>query len=146
MAGIRATKPIAELKTEMPELYEEFAGHRDKLEQHYREMQDMEFTIERGKLWLLQTRDGKRTAQAAVRIAVDLADEGLITKREALMRVTPDQVDFFLHPQFDGEQEGSDGCGPEAGHRPQRLTGAAVGMAAFDADLAERVGDAKART
>ena len=74
-----------------------------KLENHYREMQDMEFTIERGKLWLLQTRDGKRTAQAAVRIAVDLAEEGLISKQEAIMRVTPTQVDFFLHPSFVSE-------------------------------------------
>ena len=88
------------MATEMPRLYEEFAGIAGTLESHYREMQDMEFTVERGKLWLLQTRDGKRTAQAAVRIAVDFAEEGLIDRTEAVMRVDPDQVDFFLHPQF----------------------------------------------
>ena len=89
----------------MPELYDEFAAIAKSLEQHYRDMQDMEFTIERGKLWILQTRDGKRTAQAAVRIAVDMADEGLISRDEALMRVTPGQVDFFLHPAVRSESK-----------------------------------------
>jgi pyruvate,orthophosphate dikinase len=79
VAGIRITKPIEQLKEEMPEAYAEFDEIAHKLEQHYREMQDVEFTIEQGKLWMLQTRDGKRTAQAAVRIAVDMAEEGLIT-------------------------------------------------------------------
>ena len=139
VAGIRATKPMAELSETMPELYNEFQDFATKLEQHYREMQDMEFTIERGKLWLLQTRNGKRTAQAAVRIAVDQTQEGLISKREALMRVTPAQVDFFLHPQFESASK------KEATAAGQKLAiglnvspGAAVGMAAFDADLAER--------
>ena len=85
----------------MPEIYDEFLEISKKLEKHYRNMQDMEFTIDRGTLYLLQTRDGKRTAQAEVRIAVDMVEEGLITKEEAVRRVQPSQVDFFLHPQLD---------------------------------------------
>ena len=111
VAGIRATKPLEQLAEDLPEMYDQFAAIAARLERHYREMQDMEFTVERGKLWILQTRAGKRTAQAAVRIAVDLADEGLITREEAVMRVKPDQVDFFLHPQFSAESlpRGGDG-------------------------------------
>ena len=135
VAGIRATKPIDQLADEMPEMYRQFAETAHRLEQHYREMQDMEFTIERGKLWLLQTRDGKRTAQAAVRIAVDLADEGLIDRREAVMRVTPDQVDFFLHPQFGAE---SKQAAVKLAVGLNVSPGAAVGVIAFDADLAEK--------
>ncbi len=135
VAGIRATKPMNELATEMPERYEEFADIAERLERHYRDMQDMEFTIERNKLWVLQTRDGKRTAQAAVRIAVDLADEGLISEREAVMRVSPDQVDFFLHPQFD---RASVEDAPLIATGLNVSPGAAVGVIAFDADLAER--------
>ena len=135
VAGNRPTEPISTLATAMPGLYEEFKTIAGSLENHYREMQDMEFTIEHGKLWLLQTRDGKRTAQAAVRIAVDMAEEGLISKEEALTRVAPDQVDFFLHPQFSA-----------AGKKDAELLakglnvspGAAVGVLAFTADLAER--------
>ena len=85
----------------MPAAYRELMRIRQVLERHYHDMQDIEFTIEKGKLWMLQTRDGKRTAQAAVRIAVEMAEEGLITREEAIGRVTPEQVDFFLHPQFD---------------------------------------------
>ncbi len=139
VAGIRATRPISELAAEMPERYEEFAGYAGALEQHYHDMQDMEFTIERGKLWMLQTRDGKRTAQAAVRIAVDQADEGLISRDEALMRIKPDQVDTFLHPQFVPESKRtalSDGALLGAGLNV--APGAAVGMVAFDADVAQR--------
>ncbi|MBT8218126.1 MAG: pyruvate, phosphate dikinase [Acidimicrobiia bacterium] len=135
VAGTRPTEPISALQAAMPGLFEEFQTIATKLENHYRNMQDMEFTIEHGKLWLLQTRDGKRTAQAAVRIAVDMAESGLIDKKEAIGRVTPDQVDFFLHPQFSAE-----------GKRDAELIttglnvspGAAVGMLAFTADLAER--------
>jgi pyruvate,orthophosphate dikinase len=139
VAGNRVTKPMNELAEEMPKLYQEFETIAGRLEQHYREMQDMEFTIERDKLWLLQTRDGKRTAQAAVRIAVDMVEEGLISQEEALLRVTPDQVDFFLHPQFDTE---SKAAAKEAGSQIAAglnvSPGAAVGVVAFDADLAER--------
>ncbi len=138
VAGIRVTKPIAELAGDLPEAYEEFDAFATKLENHYRNMQDMEFTIENGKLWLLQTRDGKRTAQAAVRIAVDMVEEGMISKDEALMRVSPDHVDFFLHPQFNSESKEA----AIAGNRQIALglnvsPGAAVGMVAFDPDLAE---------
>ena len=135
VAGIRKTKPMAELAVEMPALYSELEAIARRLEHHYRDMQDMEFTIERGKLWLLQTRDGKRTAQAAVRIAVEMVEEALITKDTALMRVRPEQVDFFLHPQFDATAK-------KAAHRIATglnvSPGAAVGVVAFDADLAER--------
>lgn len=138
VAGIRMTKDIAELKTEMPETYAEFEDIARKLESHYREMQDMEFTIERGKLWMLQTRDGKRTAQAAVRIAVDMKDEGLISKEEAVLRVTPDQVDFFLHPQFDAKAKNTAKAeGKMLAMGLNVSPGAACGIVALDADLAE---------
>ena len=100
VAGIRPTLPIAQLAQEMPEVAGQFSAIAKQLELHHRDMQDMEFTVEKGKLWILQTRNGKRTAQAAVRIAVDLANEGLITREEAVRRVSPEQIDFFLHPQF----------------------------------------------
>ncbi len=138
VAGIRMTKEISRLKVEMPQVYKEFEDIAEKLEKHYREMQDVEFTIEKGKLWMLQTRDGKRTAQAAVRIAVDMADEGLISREEAVLRVTPEQVDFFLHPQFSVEAtqaavENGDLIATGLNVSP----GAAVGIIALDADLAE---------
>ena len=101
VAGIRNTEKIEDLKNEIPEAYQEFLAICDKLEKHYRDMQDVEFTIENGKLWMLQTRTGKRTAKAAVTIAVDLVNEGLISQNEAVLRVTPDEVDTLLHPQFD---------------------------------------------
>ncbi|TDI85703.1 MAG: pyruvate, phosphate dikinase, partial [Chloroflexi bacterium] len=138
VAGIRITKPIQELKADMPEAYAELASISERLEKHYREVQDVEFTVERSKLWMLQTRDSKRTAQAAVRIAADLADEGLITREEAVQRISPEQVDFFLHPQFDLETM-------KAAAQEGRLLasglnvspGAAVGQVALDADKAE---------
>ena len=135
VAGIRTTRPIEDLGKELPKAYGQFERVARRLEKHYRNMQDVEFTIERGKLWMLQTRDGKRTAQAEVRIAVDMAEEGMITKREAVIRVKPEQVDFYLHPQFD----------PLARKRAEKIAaglnvspGAAVGMIAFDADTAEK--------
>jgi pyruvate,orthophosphate dikinase len=135
VAGIRATKPIAQLAEEMPEVAAEFAAIARRLEKHYRDMQDMEFTVEEGRLWLLQTRNGKRTAQAAVRIAVELAEEGLISREEAVKRVSPAQVDFFLHPQL----ADTDRLNPIA-HGLNVSPGAAVGQVAFDPDLAERWG------
>ncbi|MFQ6117100.1 MAG: pyruvate, phosphate dikinase, partial [Candidatus Bipolaricaulia bacterium] len=142
VAGTRQTKPIAELKEEMPRIYGELEEICRKLEKHYRDVQDVEFTIERGRLWILQTRDSKRTAQAAVRIAVELAEEGLIGRQEAVMRVTPEQVDFFLHPQFDPRAKGE---AIEAGRMIATglnvSPGAAVGKVVFDADLAERWGN-----
>jgi pyruvate, orthophosphate dikinase len=134
VAGIRLTKPIQELKEEMPAVYAEFEEIARRLEKHYRNMQDMEFTVEHGKLWLLQTRDGKRTAQAEVRIAVDMVEEGLITKEEAVKRVKPEQIDFFLHPQFDATVvKGAKTLAKGLNVSP----GAAVGVIAFDADTAE---------
>jgi len=103
VAGIRTPQPIATLKETMPECYEEFVRICDILENHYRDMQDMEFTIEDGKLFMLQTRNGKRTAPAALKIAVDLVSEGMLTKEEALLKVEPKQLDQLLHPNFDSE-------------------------------------------
>jgi pyruvate,orthophosphate dikinase len=139
VAGIRITDDIQKLKDEMPSAYEEFEQIAQKLEKHYREMQDMEFTIENGKLWMLQTRDGKRTAQAAVRIAVDMVEEGLITKEEAVMRVTPEQIDFFLHPQFKVEaKRNARNSGDFLAKGLNVSPGAAVGIVAFDANRAEQ--------
>ncbi len=138
VAGIRMTQDIEEMANALPDAYRELQAIAHRLEQHYREMQDIEFTIEKGKLWMLQTRDGKRTAQAAVRIAVEMAEQGLITKEEAVRRVSPEQVDFFLHPQFDTAALS------EARSQGRLLAqglnvspGAAYGMVALDADLAE---------
>ncbi len=101
VAGIRTPEYIERMKEIMPEIYDQFAEIAEKLEKHYRDMQDMEFTIERGKLYMLQTRSGKRTAAAALKIAVDMVDEGLITKEEAILRVDPRQLDTLLHPTFE---------------------------------------------
>ena len=134
VAGIRKTQPLAELKEEMPARYGEFVDIAKRLEKHYRNMQDIEFTIEHDKLWILQTRDGKRTAQAEVRIAVDMVEEGLITKEDAVRRIKPEQIEFFLHPQIE----------PTARKSAKLIAkglnvspGAAVGVVALDADTAE---------
>lgn len=103
VAGVRTPKPFAELKNDMPEIYDQFVKSAKLLERHYKDMQDMEITIENNKLYFLQTRNGKRTAQAALKIAVDLVSEGLITEEEALMKVEPKQLDQLLHPTFDVE-------------------------------------------
>jgi len=139
VSGTRTTRPIQDLAEWRPKLWREFRRYCQLLERHYRDVQDVEFTIEQGKLWMLQTRNAKRTAQAAIRIAVDLARERRITRQEALLRVAPEHVDYFLHPQFDAEAR------REAKTTGQLLTtglnvspGAAIGQAAFDADTAER--------
>ena len=138
VAGIRNADPIEELNDDMPDVYKEFQDITSKLENHYREMQDVEFTIERGKLWMLQTRDGKRTAKAAVQIAVDMVEEGLITKEEAIQKVEPDQVDTLLHPQFDpAEKEKAEKDGKMIATGVNASPGAAVGRVYFDADTAE---------
>ncbi|MFV0525575.1 MAG: pyruvate, phosphate dikinase [Acidimicrobiales bacterium] len=137
VAGNRPTKPIHELARDLPEAAAQLAELAQRLERHHRDVQDIEFTIEDGRLWLLQTRNGKRTAQAAVRIAVDLAAEGLITQAEAVQRVTPEQVEVFLHPQFDEAQLKA--LTPVA--RGLNVSpGAAVGQVCFDPDVAERWG------
>ncbi|MBU5230375.1 pyruvate, phosphate dikinase [Intestinimonas butyriciproducens] len=101
VAGVRTPSPISKLQEEMPHVYEQFADIANRLERHYKDMQDMEFTIEDGKLYMLQTRNGKRTAAAALKVAVDLVDEGMIDEKEAVLRVEPKQLDSLLHPQFD---------------------------------------------
>ena len=103
VAGVRTPSPISHLQDQMPEVYDEFVAIANRLEHYFQDMQDMEFTIEDGKLYMLQTRNGKRTAQAALQIACDLVDEGMITEREAVLRVEPKQLDTLLHPQFDAE-------------------------------------------
>lgn len=140
VAGIRNTDPVQKMSETMPEVYQQFLGIVAKLEKHYKDMQDVEFTIERGKLWMLQTRNGKRTARSAVRIAVEMVEEGLIDKPTAIKRVTSDQVDTLLHPQFDAKtkkkasDEGRFFCsGVNAS------PGAAVGQVYFDADTTERM-------
>ena len=101
VAGIRTPSPISKLHEEMPEVYDQFVEIATRLEAYYKDMQDMEFTIEDGKLFMLQTRNGKRTAQAALQIACDLVDEGVIDEKTAVLRVEPKQLDTLLHPQFD---------------------------------------------
>src|SRR6266566_5065344 len=132
VAGIRTPQPISSLKKAMPDVYKEFETNAERLEKHYRDVQDLEFTVEKRKLWMLQTRSAKRTAQAAVKIAVDMVGEKLITEDEAVQRVEPTQVDQLLHPRID----------PKA--KPKVIAkgidaspGAASGKAVFDADRAE---------
>ncbi len=140
VAGIRNTQEISNLENEMPEAYKEFLEICDKLERHYRDMQDVEFTVEKNKLWMLQTRTGKRTAKAAVKIAVDMANEGLISKEEAVVRVLPDDVDTLLHPQFDLQaMEKARETGTLYASGVNASPGAAVGQVYFDADTAERM-------
>ena len=140
VAGIRATKPIATLADEMPAIARELTKHCAKLERHFGDVQDIEFTIERGKLWILQTRNAKRTAQAAVRIAVDLATERRITRADAVRRVEPEHVDHFLHPQFDpAAKKSARARGDMIATGLNVSPGAASGIAVFDADTAERI-------
>ena len=131
VAGIRTPRPIAQMREVMPAVYDEFQKIADRLERHYRDVQDLEFTIERGRLYMLQTRSAKRTAAAAVKIAVDMVAEGIITKAEAIGRIEPTMVDQLLRDQFD----------PKARAAATRIVkglnaspGAAVGRAVFDAD------------
>ncbi len=103
VAGIRTPQDIAELATVMPTVYQQFVAVAERLERHYKDMQDIEFTIENGQLFMLQTRTAKRTAQAAVKVAVDMVDEGIISRKQALLRVAPEQLDQLLHPTFAAE-------------------------------------------
>jgi pyruvate, orthophosphate dikinase len=141
VAGIRNTEKIENLKNNIPEAYREFMEITGRLETHYKDMQDVEFTIERGKLWMLQTRNGKRTALSAIKIAVDMANEGLISKQEAVSRVTPDQVDTLLHPQFQtSTKKEAKNSGRLFATGVNASPGAAVGRVYFDADTAEKKG------
>src|SRR5438094_4473903 len=133
VAGIRTPQKIAQLEQDLPGAYEEFQQIAGRLEKHYRDVQDLEFTIERGRLFMLQTRSAKRTAAAAVRIAVDMVEQGILTKGEALQRIEPAHVDQLLRDQFD----------PSARSKATRIAkglnaspGAAVGKAVFSADTA----------
>jgi pyruvate,orthophosphate dikinase len=138
VAGIRTPQQVEVMDQELPEAYAQFMDICSILEKHYRNMQDVEFTIERGQLWMLQTRNGKRTAASAIKIAVDMANEGLITKKEAAMRVTPDNVNSLLHPQFDpAAKKAAAKEGKLLATGVNASPGAAVGRAYFDADLAE---------
>jgi pyruvate,orthophosphate dikinase len=141
VAGTRATHRIATLAQAMPRVWREFTRALTLLERHCRDVQDVEFTVERGKLWILQTRDAKRTAPAAVRIAVDLAGERRISRDEAVRRVSPEHVDYFLHPQFDAAQKkAAKDRGDLIATGLNVSPGAASGVLAFDADTAERWG------
>ncbi|MBI9046822.1 MAG: pyruvate, phosphate dikinase [Anaerolineaceae bacterium] len=140
VAGIRNTEQITDLKNDLPEAYATFMDICKKLENHYREMQDVEFTIERGKLWMLQTRTGKRTAKSAIKIAFDMANEGLITRDEAVLRVSPDNVDTLLHPQFNLDaMQAARKEGKMITSGVNASPGAAVGQIYFDADKAEEM-------
>lgn len=133
VAGIRTPEPITRLEQDMPEAYAQFIELANKLENHYKDMQDMEFTIEDKKLYFLQTRNGKRTATAALQIAVDLVEEGLCTKEEAILKVDPKQLDALLHPQFDVDAlAAAEVCGSALPASP----GAAAGQVYFTAETA----------
>ena len=139
VAGIRTPQPIATLEQTNKQAYEDFVKYANELEKHYRDMQDMEFTIERGKLFFLQTRNGKRTANAALKIAVDLVNEGMITEKEAVLRVEPNQLDQLLHPNFD--QEKLKAAKPVA-KGLAASPGAATGKVVFTADRAVELHEA----
>jgi pyruvate, orthophosphate dikinase len=135
VAGIRTPQPLAAMKERLPEAFEQLVETMRRLEEHYREMQDIEFTVEEGRLYLLQTRSGKRTAQAALKIAVEMVEEGLISQEEAVARIDPRQLDQLLHPMID----------PEADYEPaakglNASPGAATGKIVLDADTAEERG------
>ncbi|KAJ5069101.1 pyruvate phosphate dikinase 1 [Anaeramoeba ignava] len=139
VAGIRNTDPIVSLETKIPEAYKKFIEESQRLEKYFTEMQDIEFTVERGVLYFLQTRDGKRTARAKVKIAVDLVEEGLITKEKAILRVSPDDVDTLLHPQFNEKsQEEARKSGKLFAKGVAASPGAAVGRIYFEADTCEK--------
>ena len=140
VAGIRNADPIEHLVTQMPEVYAQFMDITAKLEKHYQDVQDVEFTIERGKLWMLQTRNAKRTAKSAIKIAVDMVNEGLISKEDAVLRVTTENVDTLLHPQFDDKAlKDAEKNGTYLAKGVNASPGAAVGQIYFDADKAEKM-------
>lgn len=141
VAGIRTPSPIADLEKTMPEAYNEFARVADILEKHYHDMQDMEFTIEHGKLFMLQTRNGKRTANAALKVAVDMVDEGLVTVDQALLMVEPKQLDDLLHPTFDpSDLKAKEGDVIATGLAA--APGAGAGTVVFTAEEAEKAAEA----
>src|SRR6266496_3377666 len=143
VAGIRTPSKISRLKDDLPHVYEQFKEIAKRLEQHYRDMQDLEFTVEKGKLYMLQTRSAKRNAQAAVKVAVDMVAEGLISEEEAVKRVEPSQVYQLLLPRFDeDEKKKASQEGRLLAKGLNASPGAAAGKAIFDADTAEELGKA----
>ncbi|HEV2863995.1 MAG TPA: pyruvate, phosphate dikinase [Pyrinomonadaceae bacterium] len=134
VAGIRTPQSISQLEEELPEVYEQFRSIAELLERHYRDMQDVEFTIERGRLWMLQTRTGKRTGAAAVRVAVDMVHEGVIDKATAVRRVSPEQLDQLLHPAVDPQADAK-----VIAQGLPASPGAAQGRVVFDPDEAEEI-------
>ena len=137
VAGVRTPQPISKLEEDMPEVFAEFMAIANKLEDHYRDMQDMEFTIQEGKLYFLQTRNGKRTAAAAIQIACDLVDEGMITKEEAVLRIEAKSLDQLLHPTFDAAALKN---GEVIGSALPASPGAAAGKVVFTAEEAKELG------
>ena len=137
VAGVRTPQPITQLEKDLPECYSQFMELAMKLENHYKDMQDMEFTIEEGKLYFLQTRNGKRTAQAAIQIACDLVDEGMITPKEAVMRIEAKSLDQLLHPMFDTDALKA---GEVIGEALPASPGAAAGKVVFTAEEAKELG------
>ena len=137
VAGVRTPQPITKLAEDLPECYKEFMEIASKLENHYRDMQDMEFTIQEGKLYFLQTRNGKRTAPAAIQIACDLVDEGMITKEEAVLRIEAKSLDQLLHPTFDKDSLKE---GEVIGEALPASPGAAAGKVVFTAEEAKELG------
>ena len=137
VAGVRTPQPITKLAEDLPECYEEFIKIATKLENHYKDMQDMEFTIQEGKLYFLQTRNGKRTAQAAINIACDLVDEGMITPVEAILRIDAKSLDQLLHPMFDKDELAK---GEVIGSALPASPGAAAGKIYFNAEDAKNAG------
>ena len=137
VAGVRTPQPITKLAEDLPECYEEFIKIATKLENHYKDMQDMEFTIQEGKLYFLQTRNGKRTAQAAINIACDLVDEGMITPEEAILRIDAKSLDQLLHPMFDKDELAK---GEVIGSALPASPGAAAGKICFNAEDAKNAG------
>ena len=137
VAGVRTPQPITRLEEDMPDVYKQFMEIATKLENHYRDMQDMEFTIQEGKLYFLQTRNGKRTAPAAIKIACDLVDEGMITEEEAVARIDAKSLDQLLHPTFNAEALKN---GEEIGEALPASPGAASGKVYFTADDAKAAG------
>ncbi|TAK25404.1 MAG: pyruvate, phosphate dikinase [Chloroflexota bacterium] len=137
VAGIRTPRPIASMERDLPQVYRQFVKIADQMERHYKDMQDLEFTVERGRLYMLQTRSGKRAAAAAVRIAVEMAEEGLIDKTEAVRRVEPTHVESLLHRQIDPKAKVN-----VIARGLNASPGAAVGKAVFDSDRAEEMAKA----
>lgn len=142
VAGIRTPQPIAQLEKQNPEVYAQFVAITKKLENHYKDMQDMEFTIEKGKLYMLQTRNGKRTAKAALKIAVDLVSEGMIDEKQALLMIDPSQLDALLHPTFDAAAIKK---ATVIGEALPASPGAACGKIVFTAEKAKQEGGKKGK-